>query len=47
MKVTETTFIEQHPVYATPQATVTEILSEGILCYSTETLQEDTWDPWK
>lgn len=47
MKINVTTFSEQHPAYAAPEMTVTKVFSEGILCYSTEKLEEDTWNPWE
>lgn len=46
MKINVTTLGERHIVYAAPEATVTEMSSEGILCYSTERLEEDDFNPW-
>lgn len=46
MKVNRNTFSGQHQEYAAPEVTVTEVVSEGILCFSTENLEEDNFNPW-
>ena len=46
MKVKTTTFSEQRPQYAAPETTTVDIAAEGILCYNTETLEEDDFNPW-
>lgn len=46
MKVNRNTFGGQYQEYIAPEATVTEVVSEGILCFSTENLEEDDFNPW-
>lgn len=40
------TFSEQHRTYDAPAITTLEMIADNILCYSTEKLQEDDFDPW-
>ena len=46
MKLNKHSFIGLHQEYAAPEVTVTEVVSEGILCFSTENLEEDDFNPW-
>ena len=46
MKVKETTSSRQGNTYAAPEIYTVDIANEGILCFSTENLIEDTNDPW-
>lgn len=46
MKVKTIIFSEQCPGYAAPEITTVDMTAEGILCYSTEQLQENDFDPW-
>lgn len=47
MKVKETTLNRQSNAYAAPEIYTVDIANEGILCFSTENLIEDTNDPWE
>ena len=47
MKVKTTTFGEQRLEYAAPEITTVDMVADSILCYSTEQLVEDDFDPWK
>ena len=46
MKVKTTTFREQHQAYAAPEITTVDMVADSILCYSTEKLVEDDFNPW-
>lgn len=44
MKVKTTAFSEQP--YAAPEINVVDMVADSILCYSTENLVEDDFNPW-
>ena len=46
MKVNVTTFSGQKNNYAAPGIHVIDMITDCILCYSTENLEEDPFNPW-
>ena len=48
MKIKTTTFSGQHQIYAAPEITTVDMVADSVLCSSTstETLEEDDFDPW-
>ena len=46
MKVKTITFSGQPMQYEAPEMYTIDIAAEGILCFSTEILEEDDYNPW-
>lgn len=46
MKITKPTSDGQRKIYDAPEIEAIDMVADNILCYSTEKLEEDDFDPW-